>query len=48
MGEKEHVAPNEEGTLLGFVGPAWAVLVLVSIVTFVLISVFLIGDPNFR
>jgi hypothetical protein len=48
MAEKERIVTNEEGTLLGLIGPAWAVMVAVSVLAFILISVFFIGDPNFR
>ena len=47
MEPKEHIAPNERGTLLGLVGPAWAVLCLILIATAIIISVFVIGDPDF-
>ncbi len=47
MSEKEHVRPNQEGTLLGFIGPAWGLTYLIVIAAVVIISVFVIGDPNF-
>jgi hypothetical protein len=43
---KEHVPTNQQGLLLGLPGPAWALIYLIAIAAFVIISVFVIGDPN--
>jgi hypothetical protein len=43
---KEHLVPNVEGTIFGFPGPAIALVYLILIAAIVMISVFLIGDPN--
>ena len=45
--ERERVRTNEEGILLGLRGPAWAVLGLIAVAAIVIVSVFVIGDPNF-
>ena len=46
MEPKERVTTNEEGTLLGYTGPAWAVAMLILTAAIIIISVFVIGDPN--
>jgi hypothetical protein len=46
MEHKEHVVTNEQGTLLGIPGPAWALAYLIAIAAFVIFSVFVLGDPN--
>jgi hypothetical protein len=43
---KEHVVPNVEGTIFGYPGPAIALVYLILIALIVMISVWIIGDPN--